>query len=153
MMIYYQIMFSPQRLSQIFFGVVKYSILQLILSLRLSNMHLQTSPLNFYGQVGYCKTLMHLQHTLLPIYCDNRNTIQIAHYDMFHKHNKHIRIDYHFMPNHFAIGTHFIFSSFLFSFYFYFLVINIKRVNMVIKINFVIMFLISKVFFRYDPIT
>lgn len=72
---------------------------------------------------------------------------------MFHKHNKHIKIDYHFMSNYFAAGTHFIFSSFLLSFYFYFLVINIKRVNMVIKINFVIIFLISKVFFRYDPMT
>ena len=152
MVIYYQIMFSPQRLSQ-FFLVVKQSILQLILSLRLSNVHLQISPLNFYGQVGYCKTLIHLQHTLQPIYCDNRNTIQIAHYDMFHKHNKHIKIDYHFMPHHFAVGTHFIFALFLLSFYFYFLVINIKSVNMVIKINFVIMFLLSKVFFRYDPIT
>jgi hypothetical protein len=31
--------------------------------------------------------------TVVPIHCNNRNSIQIAHNDVFHEHTKHIKID------------------------------------------------------------
>ena len=40
-----------------------------------------------------------------PIYCDNRNAIQIAHNDIFHEQTKHIEIDCHFVRHHLLQGS------------------------------------------------
>uniref|UniRef100_A0A2N9J2F8 Integrase catalytic domain-containing protein n=1 Tax=Fagus sylvatica TaxID=28930 RepID=A0A2N9J2F8_FAGSY len=43
--------------------------------------------------------------TAVPIHCDNRSAIQIAHNDVFHKRTKHIEIDCHFVRHHLLQGT------------------------------------------------
>uniref|UniRef100_A0A2N9HNV7 Integrase catalytic domain-containing protein n=1 Tax=Fagus sylvatica TaxID=28930 RepID=A0A2N9HNV7_FAGSY len=43
--------------------------------------------------------------TAVPIHCDNRSAIQIAHNDVFHEHTKHIEIDCHFVRHHLLQGT------------------------------------------------
>uniref|UniRef100_A0A2N9HNQ0 Reverse transcriptase Ty1/copia-type domain-containing protein n=1 Tax=Fagus sylvatica TaxID=28930 RepID=A0A2N9HNQ0_FAGSY len=43
--------------------------------------------------------------TAIPIHCDNRSAIQIAHNDIFHERTKHIEIDCHFVRHHLLQGT------------------------------------------------
>uniref|UniRef100_A0A2N9IB75 Reverse transcriptase Ty1/copia-type domain-containing protein n=1 Tax=Fagus sylvatica TaxID=28930 RepID=A0A2N9IB75_FAGSY len=43
--------------------------------------------------------------TAIPIHCDNRSAIQIAHNDVFHECTKHIEIDCHFVHHHLLQGT------------------------------------------------
>jgi hypothetical protein len=43
--------------------------------------------------------------TAVPIHCDNRSVIQIAHNDVFHERTKHIEIDCHFVRHHLLQGT------------------------------------------------
>jgi hypothetical protein len=43
--------------------------------------------------------------TAVPIHCDNRSAIQIAHNDVFHECTKHIEIDCHFVRHHLLQGT------------------------------------------------
>uniref|UniRef100_A0A2N9IZP8 Integrase catalytic domain-containing protein n=1 Tax=Fagus sylvatica TaxID=28930 RepID=A0A2N9IZP8_FAGSY len=43
--------------------------------------------------------------TAVPIHCDNRSAIQIAHNDVFHEHTQHIEIDCHFVHHHLLQGT------------------------------------------------
>uniref|UniRef100_A0A2N9HMP5 Reverse transcriptase Ty1/copia-type domain-containing protein n=1 Tax=Fagus sylvatica TaxID=28930 RepID=A0A2N9HMP5_FAGSY len=42
--------------------------------------------------------------TAVPIHCDDRSAIQIAHNDVFHEHTKHIEIDCHFDRHHLLQG-------------------------------------------------
>jgi hypothetical protein len=43
--------------------------------------------------------------TAVPIHCDNRSAIQIAHNDVFHERTEHIEIDCHFDRHHLLQGT------------------------------------------------
>jgi hypothetical protein len=43
--------------------------------------------------------------TAVPIHCDNRSAIQIAHNDFFHERTKHIEIDCHFVRHRLLQGT------------------------------------------------
>lgn len=48
-----------------------------------------------------------------PLYCDNKNTIQIVCNSIFHDWTKHIEINYHVTRHHYQCGTitlHFILS-------------------------------------------
>jgi hypothetical protein len=62
-------------------------------ALRLSIARLLTL-LCFCGYAGFDRCP---QTASLPIHCNNRSAIQIAHNDFFHERTKHIKIDCHFM--------------------------------------------------------
>uniref|UniRef100_A0A2N9HQU3 Reverse transcriptase Ty1/copia-type domain-containing protein n=1 Tax=Fagus sylvatica TaxID=28930 RepID=A0A2N9HQU3_FAGSY len=57
-------------------------------------------PQNSSGFVGSWLTWVLPKPPVLPIHCDNRSAIHIAHNDVFHERTKHIEIDYHFIRHH-----------------------------------------------------
>ena len=60
------------------------------------------TPLNSYDFVGFLTTSVFM--VLLPQPMKKNNAIQIYHNDVFHKHMKHIVIDYH-IHQHINLGT------------------------------------------------
>ncbi|XP_065629881.1 uncharacterized mitochondrial protein AtMg00810-like [Quercus suber] len=50
------------------------------------------------------------QPTVIPLYCDNRSAIYIAHNNIFHERTKHIEIDYYITHQHLKKGNLKLFS-------------------------------------------
>ena len=65
---------------------------------KLSTLLLDRAMLNYYGWSKHSRTGINVKN--VPLYCDNKSAIKIAHNPVQHSKTKHIQIRHHFLCDH-----------------------------------------------------